>query len=756
MSKNNGSKKNVRKPANGETPGLSRRSFLKASVAGAGALALFPLNPAVVRGQGGSGSNTGAVQEEWVEPWEWRVSDYGPDDYLQLNVVEHQAPALVTGGLPLPLFSYNGMAPGPTIRMGGDEVLRLQLINQLRGNNGNWANANGSRFVTAGKNPDGTQHEANDPVPAVPDWQLSDLLYGPHQQHTTNLHTHGLHVSPLPNPDGSESDNVLLRIIPQEDFVNRQSTKINWPLKPGREIRKETRFEYRLGKSSGPDVETHPPGTHWYHPHPHGATYDQVASGMAGFLIVEGDVDDMLKEQIQGYKERLMLFQRVVAPPAQEGEEKVGGKQVKQSFPTVNGRAAGQLVIVMRPGAIERWRVLNGSVDGQGYIEFVVVQGDAPPVDPLPADATNAQKAAHLEQLEEQNAYLDDNKLEIDQLAFDGITLVTPAGEYDTMRVESLILAPANRADFLFQAPDLPQGRDSAVYTIWAKWVAEVSDTTGEPMPENAKIATLVVQGTEFDPGVTRNPQTGKLNLDFPPVPNLITPIEDEEITVPDGTYDGRWRTRRLVYSGWGAASYPCSDKINSMMIDGHKFDSAIVAHTMGLGTAEEWTLENYSLTIFEDANGTIHYGETVSHGTLTSAKQVFAKAADHPFHMHQNPFYVLSIVDANGNELLPGGQPRWQDVVRIPRNGGRVVFRSRFWDYPGEFVNHCHLLQHEDWGMMQTVAVVSSEADADYTPQPSGYQYPPPSLEEMFEASMGSSSLPPTCSDPEPPPPSS
>jgi len=31
--------------------------------------------------------------------------------------------------------------------------------------------------------------------------------------------------------------------------------------------------------------------------------------------------------------------------------------------------------IVMRPGAIERWRVLNGSVDGQGYVRFMVVKG---------------------------------------------------------------------------------------------------------------------------------------------------------------------------------------------------------------------------------------------------------------------------------------------------------------------------------------------------------------------------------------------
>ena len=49
-------------------------------------------------------------------------------------------------------------------------------------------------------------------------------------------------------------------------------------------------------------------------------------------------------------------------------------------------------------------------------------------------------------------------------------------------------------------------------------------------------------------------------------------------------------------------------------------------------------------------------------------------------------------------------------DTVSIPR-GGRVVFRSRFADYTGMWVNHCHILMHEDHGMMQAVAVVPRAA---------------------------------------------
>ncbi|MBA3640262.1 MAG: multicopper oxidase domain-containing protein, partial [Acidobacteria bacterium] len=42
--------------------------------------------------------------------------------------------------------------------------------------------------------------------------------------------------------------------------------------------------------------------------------------------------------------------------------------------------------------------------------------------------------------------------------------------------------------------------------------------------------------------------------------------------------------------------------------------------------------------------------------------------------------------------------------TVWMPRNGGRVVFRTRFADYTGRWVHHCPVLLHEDHGMMQTV----------------------------------------------------
>lgn len=101
-------------------------------------------------------------------------------------------------------------------------------------------------------------------------------------------------------------------------------------------------------------------------------------------------------------------------------------------------------------------------------------------------------------------------------------------------------------------------------------------------------------------------------------------------------------------------------------------FDVNRVDHTMLLNTAEEWTL---------------------------TTDQFFA----HPFHIHVNWFQVTHI---NGDKLP---RPRWQDTVLIP-NGGSVTIRHRFQQYTGKYVFHCHILTHEDVGMMAVVEVIDPQ----------------------------------------------
>ena len=46
-----------------------------------------------------------------------------------------------------------------------------------------------------------------------------------------------------------------------------------------------------------------------------------------------------------------------------------------------------------------------------------------------------------------------------------------------------------------------------------------------------------------------------------------------------------------------------------------------------------------------------------------------------------------------------------WRDTVTVPRKGS-IAFRTRFLDFAGRFVLHCHMMNHEELGMMQVVEV--------------------------------------------------
>jgi FtsP/CotA-like multicopper oxidase with cupredoxin domain len=74
-----------------------------------------------------------------------------------------------------------------------------------------------------------------------------------------------------------------------------------------------------------------------------------------------------------------------------------------------------------------------------------------------------------------------------------------------------------------------------------------------------------------------------------------------------------------------------------------------------------------------------------------------------HVFHIHVNPFQM----DRAG----PSGQPQtvWKDTVLVPP-GQQINVYTQYTDYIGAFVMHCHILDHEDLGMMEVIEVVPAE----------------------------------------------
>jgi FtsP/CotA-like multicopper oxidase with cupredoxin domain len=71
----------------------------------------------------------------------------------------------------------------------------------------------------------------------------------------------------------------------------------------------------------------------------------------------------------------------------------------------------------------------------------------------------------------------------------------------------------------------------------------------------------------------------------------------------------------------------------------------------------------------------------------------------DHPFHLHGYQFQVL---DRDG---VPEPFPSWKDTVNVPRHS-TVRFIVRYDNHPGKWMFHCHILDHEDHGMMGVLEV--------------------------------------------------
>ncbi|GAB4556088.1 MAG: hypothetical protein Tsb0014_48190 [Pleurocapsa sp.] len=71
----------------------------------------------------------------------------------------------------------------------------------------------------------------------------------------------------------------------------------------------------------------------------------------------------------------------------------------------------------------------------------------------------------------------------------------------------------------------------------------------------------------------------------------------------------------------------------------------------------------------------------------------------DHPFHIHGNAFQVI---ERNGQ---PESLLAWRDTVLV-KIGETVRIRIPFNDFAGKTVYHCHVLDHEDLGMMGNLAI--------------------------------------------------
>ena len=409
--------------------------------------------------------------------------------------------------------------------------------------------------------------------------------------------------------------------------------------------------------------DDHPPGLNWYHPHKHGATAVQAVSGMAGPLIVKGAIDDVPEikaaRSIPLVIQDIGLFQSEDDPDIWTYEPVQNAMwQTYGGYVTING---------------ERTSLRGGFTTGDYQLRYYLLNGE-PFFRETHNEADNEDTSPVASQLSVQRFTLapgevvrfmmlngsSDNLMpivvdghDVHLIAMDGVNFpAVRRVSADGFSEENgqILLAPANRTEFLIKASTTP-----GVYQI------RQLPHDRQFLESAAKvIAEIEVTGPAKDMSLP----------DQLPTPQREYPlINEEEVR----------RVRQIVFTG----SVP--GIINTVVGGDYLINNAIysereVPTVVELGSAEEWHL---SL-------------ENTHHGGVEG----------HPFHIHVNSFEVVSI---GGIEQPPG---LIQDTIWVPV-GQTVVVRMRFKEYVGKAVYHCHILPHEDTGMMQNFLIINpSEED--------------------------------------------
>ena len=265
------------------------------------------------------------------------------------------------------------------------------------------------------------------------------------------------------------------------------------------------------------------------------------------------------------------------------------------------------------------------------------------------------------------NVGLSDNRT-FYQIASDGGLLSEP------LSLTRLQLAPGERAEILIDFSGL-QGQVIQLKSYASEFPNGIYGATNPGMNSSMVLNGYKpnpLNGTDFDLMSFRVGATGNRPVTTIPATLVnVSPIPESEATV----------TRNLTFSPQTRGM----DQLNGkFLINDVSFDMNVINYTIKLNSVEIWTLKNNS-------------------------------AIAHPFHIHDVQFYIL---DRNGNPP-PASERGRKDVVLVkPRE--TVRFITVFEDFADDtvpYMYHCHMLTHEDEGMMGQFKVVGQVTGVENHP---------------------------------------
>ena len=390
-----------------------------------------------------------------------------------------------------------------------------------------------------------------------------------------------------------------------------------------------------------------PPGLYWYHPHVHGFTNTQVLGGASGAIIVDGL--ERANRRVAGLPEQLFVIrdQDLLHPDSAPAE---GGPA-----PPVFRDAEGEILNTGTGGGkpAKDLSINFVPVPYPDYLPAVI------PVKPGERQLWRVLNACALTYVDLQ-VVAGNTAQPIGVVSLDGVPINENGIAGDrVLWADHIFLPPGARAEFIFKG--LARGA----------------------------AARLITRSVDTGPAGENDPVRPLANIvasDAAPEPAAQLAQAPEPLPRGDSVWLGNVkpvRTRKLYFSERPQDPRdPASPTVFMLTVDGRTpapFDPHAATPDLPVrqGEVEDWIIENRA-------------------------------TEEHAFHIHQIHFLLTQW---NG---APVDEPFLRDTINVPywRGPGTaypsITLRMDFRDpgAVGVLVYHCHLLEHEDGGMMGTVRV--------------------------------------------------
>ena len=402
-------------------------------------------------------------------------------------------------------------------------------------------------------------------------------------------------------------------------------------------------FEYRFRIPAG-----EAPGLYWYHPHIHGFSKAQVLGGLSGAMIVEGI--ERANSEVAGLPERILIIrdQDLLNPNAPPNKSE---PVVPKMLIDHDGDAANTGTGFGKPA-----KDLSINFVPVPYPDYPTAVIKMKPDERQFWRVLNASAITYLN----LEILYKRARQQIGIVALDGVPVNTNGALPNSVLWRDHIgVPPGGRVEFIVKGP--PAG-------VPGLFVTRTVDTgVGGENDPNRAIATIIATNDAPEPHSVLSESPESLAPAGAPWLGNVSPVRTRKLYFSEKLLDpndpNSATTFYLTVDGQAPAPFDPSSGVPNIVVK--------------QGDVEDWIIENRSTEL-------------------------------HAFHIHQVHFLLLDFSGA------PVDEPFLRDTINVPFYNGKtlqypsVKIRLDFRDpnAVGTFVYHCHLLEHEDGGMMGVIRV--------------------------------------------------